>query len=62
MFDLDDDFYRPVWVRIAITLASIGWGLVELANGNIFWATLFIGIGLYVGYRFFVTFNPKNTE
>jgi len=58
VFDLDDDFYRPVWVRIAITLASIGWGLVELANGNIFWATLFIGIGLYAGYRFFCDLQP----
>ena len=62
MFDLDNEFYRPLWIRLLITLGCVGWGLVEVATGNHFWATLFIGIGLYAGYRFFVTFNPKDAE
>jgi hypothetical protein len=62
VFDLDHDFYRPLWIRLVITLGTIGWGLVEVATGNNFWAVLFIGIGVYSGYRFFVTFNPKSSE
>ena len=62
MFNLDNEFYRPLWIRLVITLATIGWGLVEVATGNTFWAVLFIGIGVYAGYRFFVTFNPKSPE
>jgi hypothetical protein len=62
VFDLDNEFYRPLWIRLLITLGCILWGLVELATGNLFWAVLFIGIGLFSGYRFFVTFNPKSPE
>lgn len=62
MFDLDNEFYRPLWIRLTITLGCIAWGVVELATGNFFWAILFIGIGLFSGYRFFVTFNPKSPE
>jgi hypothetical protein len=55
-------FYRPLWIRLTITLGCIAWGLVEVAMGNSFWAILFLGIGLFTGYRFFVTFNPKDAE
>jgi hypothetical protein len=62
MFDLDNEFYRPLWIRLLITIGCVGWGLVELATGNLFWAALFGGIGLYSGYKFSVTFNPKSPE
>jgi hypothetical protein len=62
VFDLDNVFYRPLWIRLTITLGCIAWGLVEVAMGNSFWAILFLGIGLFTGYRFFVTFNPKDAE
>lgn len=60
MFDLDDPFFRPLWIRILLVAVALGWALVEFFTGAPFFATLFGAIGLYAGWRFFVTFNPPD--
>jgi hypothetical protein len=59
MFDLDHPFFAPPWRRVAVVAACLGWAAVELATGGVGWALLFGGLGLYAGYRFFVTFDPR---
>ncbi|WP_299651294.1 DUF3329 domain-containing protein [uncultured Jannaschia sp.] len=60
MFDLDNPFFRPLWLRIAIVVVTLGWALFELASGAVFWAILFGAVGLYAGYKFFIDFNPRD--
>lgn len=62
MFNLDDPFYRPLWLRIAIVALCLGWGLFELVMGSPGFAILFLALGAFAGYRFFVTFNPDKTN
>ena len=58
LFDVQTPFFRPLWRRVAVTLACLAWALMELATGAVFWAILFGSAGLYLGWQFFVAFNP----
>jgi hypothetical protein len=61
-FDFQHPFYKPLWIRIAITGACLGWAVVEILGGNSFWAILFGSVGLYSGHQFFIAFNPREPE
>ena len=60
MFNLDDPRFRPLWLRLTLCAVAIGWGLVELASGSPGFALLFLALGLYAAWRFFVTFHPED--
>ncbi len=60
MFNLQDSFYRPLWLRLTIVLLCLGWAAVEIANGAPGWAMLFGAVGLYAAWQFFVVWNPKD--
>ncbi|HMQ41535.1 MAG TPA: DUF3329 domain-containing protein [Paracoccus sp. (in: a-proteobacteria)] len=59
LFDLQQEVYRPLWLRVAITVACLGWAAVEFASGAPFWGVLFAAIGAYAGHQFFIAFDPK---
>jgi hypothetical protein len=61
-FDLNDPFFKPLWLRVLIVAGSIGWGMVEFASGAAFWGTLFCAIGAYAFYGFFIAFEPREPE
>ena len=61
-FDLQQDFYRPLWLRLAIVVFTLGWAVFELISGSVFWAILFGAVGLYAGHQFFIAFDPKGPE
>ncbi|MEM1128991.1 MAG: hypothetical protein AAGH83_00565 [Pseudomonadota bacterium] len=61
-FDLQVPFFRPLWIRILVTVLCLAWALVELSAGAVFWAVLFAVIGLYCAYQFFVVFDPKDPD
>lgn len=58
MFNFDDPFYRPLWLRILIAGICIGWGIFEFVIGTPGFAILFLAVGGYAAYRFFITFDP----
>ncbi|MDV7143361.1 DUF3329 domain-containing protein [Tropicimonas sp. TH_r6] len=58
MFNFDVPFFKPLWIRIATVAFAIGWGLVELAWGEIAFAMMFLAAGIYAAYRLFITFDP----
>lgn len=62
VFDLDDAWFRPLWRRLLATALPLGWGLFELASGSPGFAILFLALGLYAGWRLFVTFDPGDAE
>lgn len=60
MFDLDDPFYRPLWLRLLLVGLVLGWAAFEFASGAPFFGVIFAAIGAYAAWRFFVTFNPRD--
>jgi len=54
MFDLDHPFFKPLWVRILVTVSTLGWSVVEALTGSPFWFALFAGAGAWLGYSFFL--------
>ena len=61
-FDLQDPFYKPLWIRVLITLMSLGWAVVEISQGEVFWAILFGSLGVYCAHQFFIAFNPREPD
>jgi hypothetical protein len=57
-FDLNDKFYEPLWIRIAIVGFSGAWGLFEFMAGAPFWGVLFAAIAVYAFYGLFIAFDP----
>lgn len=62
MFDLDDAFFRPLWIRLLLVALALGWGLFEFASGAPFFGVIFAALGLYAAWRLFVTFNPPGGD
>jgi len=47
-------FLRPLWARIALFAVVGGWGLFELALGNVVWSLLFLAFAGYGVFAFIV--------
>ena len=62
MFDMQDPFFRPLWLRVAIVVVCLGWALVELIGNSPGWALLFGAAGVYAGYSFFVVWSPREED
>lgn len=52
-------FFRPFAVRIAIVAVALGWGLFEFSLAEPFWGVVFLGLGFYAGWNFFVAVDPR---
>ena len=59
MFDVQHPFFIPLWRRIAVVAACLGWALLELSWGNPGWSILFGAIGSYCAHQFFVAFDAE---
>lgn len=53
MFSVEHPFFLPLWRRILLVAAIFGWTIVEIRMGAVFWAALFIAIGLWCSWSFF---------
>ena len=62
LFDVQHPFFRPLWRRVAVVVISLGWAVVEIFNGSLFFAGLFAAAGLYCAHQFFIAFDPKDPE
>ena len=58
--DVQSPVLRPLWLRVVIVALCLGWALFELSGGAVFWSILFGAAGLYLGYQFFVVFDPAD--
>jgi hypothetical protein len=56
--DTGHPMFRPLWVRVLIVALCTGWAVLEFATGSPFWGVLFLGLGTYAAWGFFVTFDP----
>ncbi len=58
-FDADHPVYRPLWVRLLLTAICLGWATFELSTGALVWGVLFLAMGGWCIWRFFVTFERQ---
>lgn len=54
----DHPFFRPLWRRVAVVAATLGWSAVEWANGEATWGMLTLGLAAYGAWMFLITY-PK---
>lgn len=59
-FNVAHPFFRPAWRRAVAVVLVLGWAFVELSNGAMFWAGLFAAAGAWLGYKFFIAFDPAD--
>jgi hypothetical protein len=52
--DTDHPWLRPLWVRVLVVLLASGWAVLEFATGSPFWGMLFLGLGAYAAWSFFL--------
>ena len=57
--DLNNPFFRPLWLRVLVVALCLGWALFEFVAASPFWGALFGAIGLYCGWHFFFNFHPR---
>ncbi len=55
--DVDHPMLRPLWVRVLILVVCFGWAATEFATGSPFWGMLFLGLGGYACWGFFLDPN-----
>ncbi|MCM2291792.1 hypothetical protein NAC44_05560 [Allorhizobium sp. BGMRC 0089] len=58
-------FFKPLWVRIVVTLVPLIWAGVELFTGTPVWAMISLALGFYAGLQLFWVFYktpPKPDE
>jgi hypothetical protein len=59
LFDFNDPFYKPVWLRIGIVAATGAWAAFEFFAGSPFWGVLFAGVSAFALHGFFIAFKPR---
>ncbi|OED34115.1 hypothetical protein AB833_32490 [Chromatiales bacterium (ex Bugula neritina AB1)] len=66
LFDLQQDFFRPLWIRVAVVAVCLGWGVFEFVTGATLWGIIFTGMGLFALWQLFFDGWPgsenKSTE
>ncbi len=54
LIDTDHPMLKPLWVRILLVAMCLGWALFEFTGGSSAWGALFLALGLYAGWAFFL--------
>jgi hypothetical protein len=62
LFDVAHPVFRPLWVRVLVTGLVGAWTLFEVTRGSAFFAILFGAATLWLAYKYFIDFDPKDYE
>lgn len=58
-FELQVDFFIPLWRRVAVTVVCLGWSAFEFSTMEPLWGIVFGGMGVYALWQFFLTGWPE---
>ncbi len=59
-FDLQVDFFLPVWRRLIVVLVCVMWSVFEFVMLAPFWGLVFGVIGVYALWQFFFDGWPES--
>lgn len=62
MFDLQTDFFRPLWIRVAVVAVCLLWSIFEFSGQSVLWGALFAGLGVVSFHQFFLTDWPDKSN
>lgn len=62
LFDFNDPFFKPLWLRVAVVAVACGWGIFEFIAGAPFWGVLFCGLGVLAFHGLFLKFEPRDAK
>lgn len=62
IIDAKHPYFKPLWRRIAVVVACLGWALFEALNGQSLWAAAFAAIGFYSAWVLIFRFEPESDE
>ncbi len=57
--DTDHPMFRPLWVRVLVVALAVGWAIFEFTTGSLAWGALFLALGGYAAYAFFMASRAK---
>ena len=60
-FELQIDFFLPVWRRVVLLAVCFGWAAVEFLSGAPFWGIIFSALGGYALWQLFLSGWPGNS-
>ena len=60
MFDFSHPFFRPLWLRVSITLVFLGWGPLETQLGSPRLAVVSLGLWAICGYKLLLAYQPPS--
>jgi len=59
--NLDQPFFWPLWIRLAVTAAIALWFALDLYHGNTLWAAIAFAMFCYAVWTFFLN-RPKTPD
>jgi hypothetical protein len=62
LLDPAHPFFRPLWRRVVVVVACLGWALIEVITGSPGWAMLFGAAGFYAAYVLLIAAQPEEKE
>lgn len=62
LFELQIDFFLPLWRRVALVAVCLGWAMVEFGTGSPFWGIIFASLGAYAIWQFFLDGWPASHD
>jgi hypothetical protein len=57
-FELQIDFFVPLWRRLAVVWVCVIWAMVEFGTGAPFWGIIFSSLSVYAIWQFFLSGWP----
>ena len=62
LFDFNDPFFKPLWIRILVVVVPALWSVFEFVSGAPFWGVLFVAIAAAAFHGLFIAFNPRDKK
>ena len=62
LFDFNNPFFKPLWIRIAVVAVAALWGIFEFVNGATFWGVLFVALAAVAFHGLFIAFAPREPD
>lgn len=57
-----NDFFRPLWLRVAIVLACVGWAVVEWMHDQAGWALIAAAVAAYGAWSFLIDYKADGDK
>jgi len=58
--DTDHPMLRPLWVRVLLVAICLGWAAFEFTRASPTWGVVFLALGLYAAWAFFLAPADKS--